>query len=113
MTSDDRIDADVARVVRRVVEEVSPLRIILFGSRATGTAGPDSDIDLLVVVSNEESPRAVMRRLYGRITGVGVSVDYVPATLAQIDRFRDSVGFIYREALLHGVEVYNAESVHA
>ena len=113
MATDFQPDADVVRVVQRVVEEVSPLRVILFGSRANGTASPDSDIDLLVVISNEETPRAVMRRLYSRISGMGVSVDYVPATLAQIDRYRDSIGFIYREAILHGVEVYNAEGAHA
>ena len=113
MATDLQPDADVARVVRRVVEEVSPLRVILFGSRANGTASPESDIDLLVVVPNEESPRAVMRQLYERIGWMGVSVDYIPATLDQIDRYRDSVGFIYREALRHGVEVYNADTVHA
>ncbi len=113
MATDFQPDADVVRVVRRVVDEVAPLRVVLFGSRAQGTAGPESDIDLLIVIPNEESPRAVMRQLYSRISGMGVSVDYVPATLAQIDRYRDSIGFIYREALLHGVEVYNAEGVHA
>jgi predicted nucleotidyltransferase len=32
-------------LVRRIAERFSPDRIILFGSRARGDAGPDSDID--------------------------------------------------------------------
>jgi len=35
--------------VRRIAERFSPDKIILFGSCARGDAGPDSDIDLLVL----------------------------------------------------------------
>jgi hypothetical protein len=38
-------------LVRRIAERFSPDKIILFGSRARGEAGPDSDVDLLVLFS--------------------------------------------------------------
>jgi nucleotidyltransferase-like protein len=38
----------------------NPDKIILFGSRARGDAGPDSDVDLLVIM-NTESPDFVLR----------------------------------------------------
>jgi len=107
------IDADVARVVARVVEEVSPLRIVLFGSRALETAGPDSDVDLLIVVPDGERPLSVMRRLHRRIRGVGVPVDYVVATPDRLARHGKSIGYIYREALVHGREVYAADPAPA
>jgi predicted nucleotidyltransferase len=47
----------VDELVRRIVEEVHPLRIILFGSAVRGKVGPNSDIDLLVVM-----PQGVHRR---------------------------------------------------
>lgn len=34
-------------IVRRIVEVAQPERIILFGSSEQGTAGPNSDVDLL------------------------------------------------------------------
>src|SRR5512144_2516952 len=37
-------------MVRRLVKQFDPEQIILFGSHARGTAGPDSDVDLLVVM---------------------------------------------------------------
>ena len=40
----------------RVVAYFHPRKIILFGSRARGEAGPDSDFDLLVVV-DDDTPR--------------------------------------------------------
>lgn len=36
-----------------VVAYFNPRRVILFGSHARGDAGPDSDIDLLVVVDDD------------------------------------------------------------
>jgi uncharacterized protein len=37
-------------VIDRIVEVLAPEQLWLFGSRARGTAGPESDWDLLVVV---------------------------------------------------------------
>jgi predicted nucleotidyltransferase len=37
-------------MVRRIVRQFRPERVILFGSHARGEAGPDSDVDLLVVM---------------------------------------------------------------
>ena len=37
-------------MVRQIVEQFDPDRIVLFGSHARGTAGRDSDVDLLVVM---------------------------------------------------------------
>jgi len=42
-------------MVERIVEQFHPLRITLFGSRARGDAGPDSDVDLLVVLPQVEN----------------------------------------------------------
>ncbi len=44
----------VAAVVGRLAAAYRPLRMILFGSRARGEAGPDSDIDLLIIKETAE-----------------------------------------------------------
>ena len=49
-------------VIERLVREYDPDRIILFGSRALGTATEDSDIDLLVV--KETASRPLDRRVH-------------------------------------------------
>lgn len=48
-------EADIQLLVQRLVERVSPQRVVLFGSRARGTARPESDVDLLVVYEYEGS----------------------------------------------------------
>ncbi len=46
----------IDKMVRRLVRRFRPEQIILFGSHARGTAGLDSDVDLLVVMPLE-NPR--------------------------------------------------------
>jgi len=43
-------DRAIHAMVRRIVRQFRPERVILFGSHARGEAGPDSDVDLLVVM---------------------------------------------------------------
>lgn len=45
----------IDRMVKCIVKEFHPEKIILFGSHARGDAGPDSDIDLLIVMTVEGS----------------------------------------------------------
>ncbi|HSS51939.1 MAG TPA: nucleotidyltransferase domain-containing protein, partial [Thermoanaerobaculia bacterium] len=41
---------EIRQMVRRIVSQFHPEKIILFGSHARGDAGPDSDVDLLIVM---------------------------------------------------------------
>src|SRR5947208_2155595 len=40
----------IRRIVKRNVQQFDPEQVILCGSQARGDAGPDSDVDLLVVM---------------------------------------------------------------
>ncbi|MBI4769160.1 MAG: nucleotidyltransferase domain-containing protein [Chloroflexi bacterium] len=45
------------QIIRRIVEAYAPDKIILYGSYAYGTPGPESDFDLLIVKETAEPPR--------------------------------------------------------
>lgn len=49
---------EMQAVTRRIAREFRPDRVILFGSHARGTAGEDSDVDLLVVMPFRGKPTA-------------------------------------------------------
>jgi predicted nucleotidyltransferase len=40
-------------LLNRVVDYFHPRRVVLFGSRARGESGPDSDIDLIVILDDD------------------------------------------------------------
>jgi predicted nucleotidyltransferase len=63
-------------IVRRLVVAYRPERIYLFGSTARGTAGPDSDYDLMVIVPDDASAERRRSRLaYRVLRGTGLAVD--------------------------------------
>lgn len=95
-------------VVRRVVEVAHPERIILFGSAARGEAGPDSDLDLLIVKTGITSPRRLAGEIHVQMFGLPVSMDIVVVTPEDLERFRDKVGSIVCPALREGREIYVA-----
>ena len=52
-TSDAIIsEAIIDQIVQKIVDQVNPLQVILFGSYARGTPATDSDLDLFVVVES-------------------------------------------------------------
>jgi len=73
-------------MVQKIVKEVHPVQVILFGSRARGVATETSDVDLLIVQDTGETNREIRRRierlLWGRLFGVDLLVR-TPAEVKQ------------------------------
>jgi predicted nucleotidyltransferase len=95
-------------LVQRIVEAVHPLRIILFGSAARGESGPDSDVDLLVVMPDGTHRLDTMQFLHTRLFGIPLAVDILVATPEDLSRHANSIGLIYRTILDEGKELYVA-----
>jgi predicted nucleotidyltransferase len=98
--------AAIDYLVRRIVELVHPIRIILFGSTARGDIREDSDVDFLVVMPDGTHRRRTSQRLYLEIGVAGVPFDVLVATESDLAKHRDNVGFIYRTILREGRDVY-------
>jgi predicted nucleotidyltransferase len=66
----------IESAVQRLVSAAhSPLKVILFGSYAKGTAREGSDLDLLVVEEEIPSMAEEYNRLRGAIGAIGAGVD--------------------------------------
>ena len=76
----------LAEIVRRLVEAYQPERIYLFGSKARGDAGLDSDYDLLVVVPEDAPPERRRSRLaYQVLWGTATAADVLVCTRHQFE----------------------------
>jgi uncharacterized protein len=74
-------DPVLREIVRRLAEAYEPLQIYLFGSKARGDAGPDSDYDLLVVVADEAPPELRKSKLaYEKLWGGSAPADVLVCT---------------------------------
>src|SRR5258708_19064012 len=82
----------IRRMVKRIVKRFDPEQIILFGSHACGDAGPDSDIDLLVVMPVEGSVREKRLEIKLALPDLPVGVDVVVTTPEDFAWRKDVVG---------------------
>jgi predicted nucleotidyltransferase len=99
-------EALLAEIARRIVAVSDPQQIILFGSQAHGDAGPDSDLDLLVIKNEVSSPRAEAARIYRALAGLSTPIDVVVARSDYVRRHRDLIGTVVRPALREGRVLY-------
>ncbi len=98
----------VREAVARIVQEVHPTRIILFGSVARNEQRIESDVDLLVVMPEGTHKRQTAQMLYRKLRGLPVAVDVLVTTEADLARQRDNPGLIYRTILQEGRQLYAA-----
>jgi len=105
MQPDPRV---IDRLVQTVVAAVRPLRIVLFGSAARGEMGPESDLDVFVVMPDGTHRRKTAQRLYRQLVGLGIPFDIVVATPEDLELHRSNPGLIYGTILREGKEVYAA-----
>lgn len=92
--------------IQRIIEELQPEKIILFGSYAYGNPTPDSDVDLLIIMETDavskERSWAVSRLLLPRTFPVDILVrtpQEIKGSLAKGD-------FFIREIITEGKVLY-------
>lgn len=101
-------EAILRTMVRKIVAEAHPLRIVLFGSAARGQMGPHSDLDVLVIMPDGTHRRETVRRLYRALYGLGQAKDIVVVTEEDVRRFGDEPSLVICPALEEGRELYHA-----
>lgn len=100
------VQKKIEEMVRRIVEKFHPEKIILFGSYARGQAGPDSDVDLLVVMPVSGSKREAAIQIDLALAGMGLPKDIIVATPEEVERLRDIIGTLIYPAIREGKVMY-------
>ena len=98
------------QAIKRIVADLKPEKIILFGSYANGNPTPDSDVDLFVVIEtngrNKEMYRAVSRVLYPRQFPVDIIIK-TPKEVEEALKGGKDNGFFIREIVKKGKVLYD------
>jgi len=110
MSIEFSLDSVLDEVVQRIVEVADPDKIILFGSAARGEAGPDSDLDLLIIKPGVHR-RKLAQKIYQRLLGVGYPVDIIVVTPEDVERYKDAIGLIIAPALQEGKIIYERKTL--
>ena len=90
-----------------VVAHFDPFQVILFGSRARGEAGADSDIDLLVVLDDDApADKLGWRSAFEARKDFHRAVDIVPCRRRWFEDKRAVIGSLAHMAAEDGIVVY-------
>lgn len=100
------MDATLEKILKKILEIITPEKVILFGSRAKGSNEKDSDYDILIVKSGIENKREISRKIYRNLLGTNASVDIIIELPEIIEKYKDSVGYIYKNILQEGKIIY-------
>lgn len=99
-------DELMAEIVRRIVAALAPERIILFGSHARGDAGPDSDIDLLVIKSEVTNVFEAGVRARRAVDDIRRPFDILVRTPEHFARYSKWLGSVVHAAANEGKMIY-------
>ncbi len=108
MTDHGHLTTDIESIVERIARQFHPIKIILFGSYARGSAGPDSDVDLLVVMEVKESKRRQAVEIDLALSDRTFPLDLIVVTPEEFEKYRDVVGHILYPAVREGKVLYDA-----
>jgi predicted nucleotidyltransferase len=97
-------------MTEKIVREINPRKVVLFGSHARGTARPDSDLDFLVVEDGpfnaQRSRRAEMTRLWKLLGKYLIAKDFLVYSPEEIAKWEGSRNHVIHHALTEGRVLY-------
>lgn len=97
----------VYSMTKRIKEKFNPEKIVVFGSWAKGEAGPNSDVDILVIMDcAREQKRQMQVAIRKELREFKVPKDVIVANPNDIKKHKDSWWTVYHPALKEGVVMY-------
>lgn len=99
-------DQNLANIKRTISFILPGSRIILFGSRSRGDYDDRSDYDIIAISDNNMDIKAKRRYaslIRRELAVLGIPVDVLVKTKADISLSQDKIGSVVREAMRDGV----------
>ncbi|MCS7300780.1 MAG: nucleotidyltransferase domain-containing protein [Fimbriimonadales bacterium] len=106
ITHDGVVEKFVHEALPRLVEQIQPNMVLIFGSRARGEARSDSDLDVIVVARLFETVPFLKRMpMVLRLLRFPHAVDFLCYTPEEFEQIRSCSSIVY-QALQEGKVVY-------
>jgi len=96
-------------IVRRIVETISPRKVILFGSQSRGDARPESDLDLLVIADSTQPRYRRSAPLYGALSDILVPMDILVYSPQEVKEWSEVPQAFVTTAVREGKVLYEAQ----
>lgn len=97
-------------IVKKIIREIQPEKIILFGSYARGEFSEDSDLDIFIIKDSKESSQAIRRKVESLLWGRRFPMDLIVRKPEEVEwNFRVKNPFYLEHIFKDGKVVYEKE----
>ncbi|MGA1839621.1 MAG: nucleotidyltransferase domain-containing protein [bacterium] len=94
-------------IVKKIVREIKPEKIILFGSYARGDFNQASDLDLFIIKDDEASSRVIRRKIEALLRGRKFAIDLLVRKSEEVEwNFKAENPFYLYHIFKHGKVLY-------
>jgi predicted nucleotidyltransferase len=103
------VGKSILPAIQRIVDELKPEKIILFGSYAYGKPTPHSDVDLLIIIKTNASHKERSWRVSRLLLPRPFPVDILVKTPKEVEKALKSGDFFLQEILTRGKVLYERD----
>lgn len=104
-------DVDLERLLRVVLSCARPRRVVLFGSRARGEPGEESDYDVYLEVDEKDGETDMRGLVWKALRDANLRADVIVATKRVYDDRRDDPGTVEWDVEREGIVLYSRPGV--
>lgn len=100
------MNEEINKIVDNITKEIQPRKLVLFGSRAGGAPGPDSDVDLCIIedrIKDKSAEFIKIRKLLGDFI---LPMDIVILGKEEYEKRKDIWGTVQFEIDKKGIVLY-------
>lgn len=98
----------ISEIIKRIVGNFKPQKIILFGSYANGTPTEESDLDLLIIKESDIPSRLQNRKVRNILSDLRIPVDVIVKTPEEFQTYKNIIGTIIYPANKFGKVIYES-----
>ena len=110
LSTNEITDGLIKYIIDKIVKEIHPDKIILFGSHAQRTATKDSDLDLFIIKDGKAENREIRRKIDLLLFGRKFGVDIIVRKPLEVEaNLRDNNPFYVYHIFRDGKVVYDRE----
>jgi len=102
MISQEKIN----EVINRIVKNINPEEIILFGSYASGNPSEDSDLDILIIKEMRMPRYKRSRQVKKHLRGMKIPIDVIVYTKKEIKKWENTETAFINQAIKQGKILY-------
>ena len=100
--------SEAERVIEMAKAKIDPILMIVFGSVAKGTAGDDSDLDLILIKESDENRLIRSAKARVALKGSSIPIDIIVFTPEEFEKeLSDEYSLVY-EAMATGRIVHRS-----